>query len=172
MTVLSIPAVLSLALHCAPSVDPAMIAGIAQRESGRSPYAIHDNATGHSYSPETASEGVRIASTLVAAGHSTDMGIAQINSSNLGLLGLGLADAFDPCRNIGAAARLLALFSAYNTGSPTRGMTYAAAVSTATRAVKNASPPAPVPVAPELASPFTRPGRAARDVVFSSKGEQ
>jgi hypothetical protein len=49
----------------------------------------------------------------------------QINSHNLDLLRLPLRDAFAACRSIEAAARLLALFSRYNTGSPTMGVSKA-----------------------------------------------
>lgn len=44
----------------------------------------------------------------------------QINSANFNWL--GLHDPFDPCQSIAAAGRLLASLSAYNTGSPTKGI--------------------------------------------------
>jgi len=63
----------------------------------------------------------------------------QVNSANLPGLGLSIADSFDPCKNIGAGARvlvagyqapaagldaqpaLLQALSRYNTGKPDRG---------------------------------------------------
>ena len=41
---------------------------------------------------------------LIVAGHSVDLGAWQINSRNLSLLGLGVADAFEPCKAVSAAA--------------------------------------------------------------------
>jgi hypothetical protein len=127
---LTVQAALALALQCAPSVDPHMIVAIGQRESGLDPLTIRDNTTGkvqHGYGA------VLAASQLVAAGHSVDLGLMQINSRNLRLLGLALRDAFEACQSIEAAAKLLALFSRYNTGAPTSGITngYAERVMTA-----------------------------------------
>jgi type IV secretion system protein VirB1 len=119
MSALTIQAALALSLQCAPSIDPPMIVAIGQHESGLDPLTIHDNTTGvvmHGNEAATA------ASQLIAAGHSVDLGLMQINSLNLGLLGLSVEDAFSACRSVEAAARLLALFSRYNTGSPQRGI--------------------------------------------------
>jgi type IV secretion system protein VirB1 len=119
MSALTIQAALALSLQCAPSVDPNMIVAIGQRESGLDPLTIHDNATGvvlHG------SEVASAAAQLITAGHSIDLGLMQINSNNLELLGLSVDDAFTACRSVGAAAKLLALFSQYNTGSPQRGI--------------------------------------------------
>ena len=65
---------------------------------------------------------VQAAVRLIEAGHSVDLGLMQINSRNLDLLGLPLRDAFTACKSVEAAAKLLSLFSRYNTGSPTRGI--------------------------------------------------
>jgi hypothetical protein len=94
------------------------------------------------------------------------------------LLSLGIADAFQPCKGVAAAARLIELFSRYNTGSPTRGIAngYARSVLTAIRAVKAASAtPAPIP-APVQSSmsapyPFARPSPTGRDLVFATVGK-
>ena len=116
---LTLQAALALALQCAPAIDPHMIVAIGQHESGLDPLTIHDNTTGQSLH----GEGVIVAAAqLIAAGHSVDLGLMQINSHNLDLLRLPLRDAFAACRSIEAAARLLALFSRYNTGSPTMGI--------------------------------------------------
>ena len=117
---LTLQAALALALQCAPTIDPYVIVAIGQHESGLDPLTIHDNTTGKSLH----GEGAMIAAAwLVAAGHSVDLGLMQINSHNAGLLhGLPLRDAFSACRSVEAAARLLALFSKYNTGSSTKGI--------------------------------------------------
>jgi hypothetical protein len=51
----------------------------------------------------------------------TDYGLAQINSSNLGWLGQTPETILDPCTNIAAEARILRGFSGYATGSTERG---------------------------------------------------
>jgi type IV secretion system protein VirB1 len=127
MSALTIQAALALSLQCAPSVDPHMIVAIGQHESGLDPLTIHDNTTGLVLHGAGAAGA---APQLIAAGHSVDLGLMQVNSMNLGLLGLSVSDAFTACRSVEAAAKLLALFSRYNTGSPQRGIAngYAAKV--------------------------------------------
>ena len=93
-------AVVSLAIACAPGLDPAMLTGIAHRESGFDPTLIHTNAEG-----------------------SRDVGLMQINERNFGWLGLNAQTALDPCQSMRAAAQLLQSYSRYNTGSPTAGIT-------------------------------------------------
>jgi type IV secretion system protein VirB1 len=176
VTALSIPAALAVALHCAPGVDPGMLVAIARQESGLEPMTLHDNTSGQVL---RGAEVIDAARRLIAAGHSVDLGAWQINSRNLALLGLGIADAFAPCKSVAAAARLLELFSRYNTGSPSRGIAngYAAGVMIAIRAVKAASPAMP-PVKPAVGSlplsaadPFATPAPTGRDLVFTAEGE-
>jgi type IV secretion system protein VirB1 len=135
---LTIPAALTLALSCAPSIDKYAIVATAQRESGLEPLAIHDNTTGVSlFGDEVPGK----AAQFIAAGHSVDLGLMQINSQNLTMLGLSIPDAFDPCRSMSAAAKLLGLFSSYARGSPTKGMGYAVQTWTATAALKGTARP-------------------------------
>ncbi len=130
-----------LALRCAPRVAPSTLASIAQTESAFQPYAINDNTTGTSGAPATRDSAVQIASKLLKAGHSIDVGIMQINSSNFAQFGLTLEAAFDPCKSVATAAAILAnnyagsethdgqqaalrvALSKYNTGSAQRGFT-------------------------------------------------
>src|SRR5215510_9769539 len=91
-------AVVSLAIACAPGLDPTMLAGIARHESSFDPTIIHANADG-----------------------SRDIGLMQINERNFGWLGLNAQTALDPCQSMRAAAQLLQSYSRYNTGSPTAG---------------------------------------------------
>ena len=150
--------------------------GIAQQESGLEPLTLRDNNSGQVLRGAGVVESAR---RLIDAGHSVDLGAWQINSRNLALLGLGIADAFEPCKSVSAAARLLELFSRYSTGSPSRGITngYAAAVIAAIHTVKAAGPVRPRPMAamaqpPTSAlSPFARPSRTGRDLVFTTAGE-
>src|SRR5271155_1356107 len=138
MTALSIPVALAIALHCAPAEDPGMLVGIARQESRLEPLTLRDDTTGQVLHGTRVIESAR---RLIAAGHSVDLGAWQINSRNLSLLGLDIAAAFEPCKSVAAAARLIELLSRYNTGNPSRGIAngYAAAVMAAIHAVKAAS---------------------------------
>jgi type IV secretion system protein VirB1 len=130
-----------LALRCGPSVAPSTLASIARTESGFEPLSINDNTTGTSGAPATRDIAIQIASKLLDAGHSVDIGIMQINSANFAMLGLTLEAAFDPCKSVVAGAAVLAggyaggtthegqqsalrvALSKYNTGDPQRGFT-------------------------------------------------
>ncbi len=111
MTVLTAAAVLALANACVgPSLAPIMT-GIAQHESGLDPAAINHNPNG-----------------------TVDVGLAQVNSSNFGWLGLTMADALDPCLNLKAGARVLLV--RYNGNPPDAGkVAYASAVTARIRAL-------------------------------------
>jgi type IV secretion system protein VirB1 len=175
MTGLSIPAALAIALRCAPAEDPAMLVGVALQESGLETLTLHDNTSGQVLHGASV---IDVARRLIVAGHSVDLGAWQINSRNLALLGLGSADAFEPCKAVAGAARLIELFSRYNTGSPSRGIAngYARAVLTAIRAVKAAGPAQQATAdtaysqPPTAGNPFTRPSPTGRDLVFTTEG--
>jgi type IV secretion system protein VirB1 len=153
VSALSVAAVLALAASCQGVAAPETIAQIVQVESGRDPLAVHDNTAKRSYAPATADEARRLAAGLIAAGHSVDRGLAQINSSNDGWL--GLQDPFDACQSVRAAANLLGYLSGYNTGSPTKGIAYAVSVT-----VRNhAAPSGPARAKPDGAPPDSRPAR-------------
>ncbi|NKE48552.1 lytic transglycosylase domain-containing protein [Roseomonas frigidaquae] len=149
--ILELAAFLELAAACAPGVAPETLAAIARVESGLDPLIIGINERGAApVRSATPAEAATRATALIEAGKSVDLGLMQINSRNLGWLGLAVEDAFDPCRSIAAGARVLTAFSAYNTGSPSRGLAngYVARVVSA-RAAMAAAParpsPAPLP---------------------------
>ena len=152
-----------------------MLVGIARQESGLETMTLHDDTSGEVLHGAGV---IDIARRLITAGHSVDLGAWQINSRNLALLGLGIADAFEPCKAVAATARLIELFSRYNTGSPSRGIAngYARAVLTAIRAVKAAGPAQQATAdtaysqPPAVANPFTKPSRTGRDLVFTTEG--
>lgn len=128
-----------MAQRCAPDVAPITLASIARVESGNNPHALNNNTTGASLASGDAPTSLATASSWLAQGHSIDVGLMQINSSNFGWLNISIADAFDPCISLAAAARVLAggfagghteeqrqtallvALSRYNTGSPDRG---------------------------------------------------
>jgi type IV secretion system protein VirB1 len=126
---------------CAGKVAVATLQAIVAVESGGHPYAIRDDSTGESLFPLTRQEALATAHERLNQGHQLDLGLAQINSANLGRLDASLEDMFEPCLNlraaetilvgdferatlqVGSAAALDATLSAYNTGSLTRGIT-------------------------------------------------
>jgi len=128
-----------LALRCGPSVAPSTLAAIARTESAFEPLSINDNTTRTSGVPASREIAMQIASKLLEAGDSIDVGIMQINSANFGRLGLTLEAAFDPCKSVAAGAAVLAggytggdthegqqsalrvAISRYNTGDAERG---------------------------------------------------
>lgn len=131
---------LQLAKQCAPQVSPETLAAVARTESGFDPLAVHDNTTALEHHPTTREAAIALATKLaVAAHHSVDLGLMQINSANLPDLGLTIGAAFDACKSLAAADRMLvagydvttsgdqqqALYRAlsrYNTGDPARGI--------------------------------------------------
>jgi len=140
-------ALAALLQACAPRVGPRTLTAIISVESGGNPNAIHDNTSGLSYFPSSAERATDLAVSLVAAGHSVDLGISQINSMNLPGLALSVADMFDPCTNVRVSAQILTgdyrravaqfgpgqvalrhAIGAYNTGSIYAGSSYVSLV--------------------------------------------
>ena len=176
--IVSLAVALDLAQQCAQSVAPATILSIAHAESSFDTLAINVN-NGPRLRPATdAADAARLARRYIAAGYSVDLGLGQINSNNLGWLGLSVEDALDPCRNLAAAARVIGLnyraaarsgasgqeamgiaLSLYNTGRPRRGFAngYVARVyRSAAIVTRGLGAPAPVAAPP-------RENSAARD---------
>jgi type IV secretion system protein VirB1 len=99
---------MALVHQCAPQVSPQTIVAIIRTESNFNPLALHVNGDFRlPAAPRTAAEATAWAEKLIQQGYSVDMGLMQINSRNLGTLNLTPAEAFDPCRNLRAGARIL-----------------------------------------------------------------
>ena len=97
-----------LAGSCAPHVAVETLASVARTESGFDALAVHDNTSGRTFKPSSREEAIALTTELVIVQrHSVDLGLMQINSLNLPSLGLTVTDAFDPCRNLAAAERIL-----------------------------------------------------------------
>ncbi|MEE3504530.1 lytic transglycosylase domain-containing protein [Acidiphilium acidophilum] len=178
-----------LAASCAPSVAPGTLTSIAGTESGFNTLAIHDNTTGLDLPFASRQSAVVAARALIAAGHSVDLGLMQINSANLARLGLTVRTAFNACASLGAAGRLLvmdyrpgrsgdeqsalqAAFSRYNTGNDIHGFQNGyvqRVVATARRIVPEINPAAPI-ARPQStpAAPAPKPGPKWR--VFGTPG--
>lgn len=103
-----LPQVLALAALCAPAVAPETLLSVVQVESGFDPLAIGVNGKPRiKVTAGTRADAAAKASALIAAGRNVDLGLTQINSKNLAWLGLTVEAAFDPCRNLAAAAHVL-----------------------------------------------------------------
>jgi hypothetical protein len=139
--IMTAAAVLTLAASCQSVVAPTTILQIATRESGLDTAAVHVNADG-----------------------SRDEGLMQINERNKSWL--GLRDPFDPCQSIHAAGALLASYSRYNTGNPTKGIAYAQSVTARIGASDAAVTSAPKPLEPPSAV-YAKPAHAGRELVYS-----
>jgi type IV secretion system protein VirB1 len=133
---------LALILACAPTVNAQTIEAVIRVESAGDPLALNANRNGGAYRlrANDIAEGVRLAQQEINAGNSVDVGLMQINSNNFSRLGISLPQAFNPCTNIAAGARILtgayekatkshgegqaalrAALSTYNTGNPKSG---------------------------------------------------
>lgn len=107
----TLPLFLQLAATAAPAVAPETLAAFAQYESGLNSTVLHDNTTELTFKPATVEAASALASSLLAQGHSLDLGLMQVNSANLPLVGLTVSAAFGPAQSIRAGAQILA--SAY-----------------------------------------------------------
>ena len=118
---------LELLMMCAPAVDPVTMAAVVKQESGGQPWVLNNNSTRKTLTFASKAAAVAAAVAAVGRGESVDMGLVQINSKNLPVLGLSVEQVFDPCTNIAAGATILAAgyeragslggaLSIYNTG--------------------------------------------------------
>jgi len=139
---LTSPQFLTLAAQCAPAVASRTLMAVVQVESGFETLAIGVNGRRPMrLTPTSRAQALQTAQDLIAGGANIDLGLGQINSRNLAWLGLSLSDAFDPCLNLAASARILSAdyrrsaawsgdqqtalrmaLSLYNTGDVRRGL--------------------------------------------------
>ena len=136
-------ALVALLTTCAPDVAPSTMAAIVAVESSGNDLALNDNTTHRSYAPTDYTIALATTKALIRQGHSVDVGIAQVNSSNFSTYRTTAGEMLDPCRNLHIASRILAdnyadartvfpeaghalwhAISAYNTGSLYAGKTY------------------------------------------------
>jgi type IV secretion system protein VirB1 len=185
---LDLAVMLALAEACAPSVAPATLLPVAHVESGFDPLAIGVNGRRPSQiHPSSKAEAVETATRLIAHSADIDLGLGQINSRNLAPLGLSVADAFDPCRNLAASARMIQAnydhagpqpgaeqaalrtsLSLYNTGDAQRGFRngYVAKV---TAAAARTVPALHADGAEAPAAPLSAPPAPAWDVFAQTR---
>lgn len=179
--ILDIATIVALAHQCAPSVAAETLVSVVHTESRFNPYAIGVNAKGvRAPAPTDSASAAAAARALIARGYNIDLGLGQINSANLKWLGLSVEDAFDPCRNLAAAARVLSsnylsvshssastqaavatAVSMYNTGSQSRGFGngYVGRVYASSRIVLPAIQGGAVPADVQLVVPSKPPAK-------------
>lgn len=172
--ILDLAAAYALAQQCAPGVAAETLLAVVHTESAFDTLAIGVNVGPRlGVRPRTPADAAREARRRLKAGGDVDLGLGQINSRNLAWLGLSVDDAFDPCRNLAGAAKVLAFgyrasvqahatpqaalrdaLSRYNTGDPVRGHRngYVARVEASARTIFPALGESPSTVAP-MASP-------------------
>ena len=100
-------ALAALISRCAPAVAPQTMIAIVRVESGGDPFAIGDNTTKRSYHLRNRANAEALADRLIAAGHSVDLGIAQIDVVNFAQLAVNPRALFDPCVNVRVGAEIL-----------------------------------------------------------------
>lgn len=127
-----------LVQQCASGVDYPIAHAIVKQESGFNPFAINVNKASQIKRPQSYGEAVYKAKDLIARGYNIDMGLGQINSSNLKWLNLSVEQVFDPCTNVkalktvyltcydragenGLGTRIQRALSCYNTGNIRNG---------------------------------------------------
>jgi type IV secretion system protein VirB1 len=151
---LTVAALMAYAHSCNLSLPPETLAwrvrGHAAVESSRDPLAIRDNTANRSYRPATRDEAIGIAAQLLAARHSLDGGVMQVNSQHWSRLRLLPLDRlFDPRLNICAGLQVVAenydierrVSCRYNTGKPICANGYPEDVARAGHAPEASSPP-------------------------------
>ncbi|CAM5219945.1 hypothetical protein CDEF62S_00528 [Castellaniella defragrans] len=132
----------TLALACAPNINPVTLEALINHESDARQYAIGVNRKGHALpsQPQDLEAARKAAENLITQGIDFDAGLGQINVRNWAWLGLSSTTVFDPCRNLAAAQTVLsdcyaraldshrsqqqalrAALSCYNTGNFRRG---------------------------------------------------
>jgi type IV secretion system protein VirB1 len=98
---------LSLVLTCAPQVHTDTARALVQVESEFNPWAIGVVGGALERQPQSRAEALATARALRQAGWNFSVGLAQINVTNDGRLGLTLETAFDPCTNLAAMQTVL-----------------------------------------------------------------
>jgi type IV secretion system protein VirB1 len=131
-------AVLPSFAACPPGIlSTTTVQAIIANESGGNPLAIRVNGANLALpAPRDADDATALATRLVAAGYSVDLGLMQVNSANLPWLHESVRDMFSLCANIAAGSLIFtedydlalramkfgtdaldAALSAYNTGN-------------------------------------------------------
>ena len=96
-----------LILACAPFVSPDTMTTYIEQRSEANPLAIHITDTDRWIRPQNEAKAIAAATKLVENGMQIEAGLAQIKSGEWAKYGLAMETVFDPCKNLGAAERVL-----------------------------------------------------------------
>lgn len=121
------------------NVSPGLARAIAKTESNLHPWAV--NVAGRAHYPASAAEALRIIADAKEKGLSHDVGLMQVNSRWLKILGISPETALHPANNVTLGVYILALeirrhgynwkaVGAYHSPTPARQMAYARKVNT------------------------------------------
>jgi type IV secretion system protein VirB1 len=186
----SAAAILALASQCAPNVAPQTIAAMVQTESHGRPFALNVNGGSQPTEQPDATRAAATAQRYIAAGHSVDLGLGQINSRNMRWLSLTWETVFDPCTNVAALGRVITAnysaaivgrdpqtalrvaLSLFNTGSSSRGFRNGyvakvvgnAGIADTVTTLASALPPSPVDARVKLITENLEPPMASAAV--------
>ena len=97
----------ALAQECAPQVEPQTMQAIVKTESGFNPFAIGVVGGHLERQPKNLPEAIATVRALESSGWNYSLGLAQVNKTNFKKHNLTIETAFDPCRNLQAAAQIL-----------------------------------------------------------------
>ena len=97
----------SLAQVCAPEIHPNTLAHIVRVESDYNPFAIGIVGAHLERQPRNRDEARATTAWLEAHHFNYSVGLGQVNKNNFAKYGLSAETAFEPCRNLQAAAAIL-----------------------------------------------------------------
>ena len=102
-------AFLELAHRCAPGIEMSLptLAAVINVESGFAPLNVTVNGHRIGPVPKSKGEAIAVAVGLMDEGKAVALGLGGLSREQLSQAGLGIVDAFDPCRNLAGLARLL-----------------------------------------------------------------
>lgn len=96
-----------LALACAPLVHPVTTYALVRAESQFNPNAVGVVQGRLTRQPRSAAEAISVSRELAKQGLDFSVGLGQVNQRNFARLGLDMASALDPCRNLTAMQTVL-----------------------------------------------------------------
>jgi hypothetical protein len=102
-------AFIALAERCAPGVQINELTAIVRQASGFQPFVLStvEGRKAIAVQATSKAEAIGLATEMTMAGQRVRIGLAGVDSRDLDRLKVSLADAFEPCPNIKAAARLM-----------------------------------------------------------------
>ncbi len=172
---------MALATVCAPEVHADTAIALVSVESSFNPYAIGVVGGSLDRQPRSRAEAIATATALRAGNWNFSVGLAQINVGNFGRLGLTLAQAFEPCRNLAAMQAVLSdcfdrasprdatpqaslrhSLSCYYSGNFTTGFKHGYVHRVVMAAPRPASRAPPSSVSTSIATPSSTPNKERR----------